>query len=277
MRRHTSHAPSPSARGARWRCADVSPPACRPLHSFRRKAMVLLSVYLAGAQQAAAQPTPTPSASTSPSVTASPSLTRTPTSTPTATLLCSLEDFDASYVGASNGLPLPIGWVATPAANVRIFSSRATLDQYPGAVSLTPFYGSKFAYVLSGSANSPTNLSSVINVPSAGALLSAYVWYDTYETLTGLDFASFSVVALASPSAATGTSTTVYSIVASQVALGTDSGGDTVHGGQTGWVQVTYTFPAAGYYRLIFSVTNVPDSFYNSAFAVDHIQVGAAL
>ena len=156
---------------------------------------------------------------------------------------------------------------------MRIFSSFATIDQYPGAVSLTPFYGTKFAYVLTGSANVVTNFSSVVNVPSAGTLLSAYVWFDTYETNTGGDVASFSVVALNSPSDTSGTTTKVYSVVASQVALGTDSGGNTAHGGQTGWVQVKYTFPAAGYYRLLFSVVNIPDSFYNSALAVDHIQV----
>lgn len=144
-----------------------------------------------------------------------------------------------------------------------ILTSVASLDGNPDAVAITPYSGPKFAYLISASANVYTSMTAVITLASAGLELSAYVLYDTAETVAGEDIAYVSVA----PAAAPGNATTIYSVVASQVATGTDDSGVT-HGGQTGWTRVTHVFAGAGTYIITFAVANIPDSFYNSALAV---------
>ena len=153
-----------------------------------------------------------------------------------------------------------------------VFSTYPTLDGNAGAVPITPYSGSKFAYLLSGAPNVFTNLTAMIFVPSAGQKLITHVWFDTFEVPTSCDGAYSAVLTLSGPSHAPGASTTIFSISSSDVATGSDYYGNQ-HGGQTGWIAVQYTFTEAGYHALTYGVTNCNDAYYNSALAVDDIQV----
>ena len=204
----------------------------------------------------------TPSASHTPS--ASP--TRTPSPTPSP--LCVLEDFDEAYVGVSqDGLPLPNGWTAQPTGDVGVFSIYPSLSGVPGAVPITPFHGSKFAYLISGDPDAYTTLTATIDVANAGLIFVSYLFFDTFETAGGLDDAYEAVVSLTPPSNVT---TVLYAISAATVATGDDYSDQ--HGGQTGWVRVSYTFTEAGPHEIVFAVRNQVDSFYNSALAVVRVR-----
>ena len=190
--------------------------------------------------------------------------TPTPTQTPTPSPLCVLEDFDEAYVGVTQaGLPLPNNWTGFPSDNVGVFASYPSLSSAPGAYTITPFYGPKFAYLLSGDADVYTTLSATINVANVGLEFVSYVFFDTFDVNNGDDDAFEAVVSLTPPSNST---TVLYSITGADVAYGNSYSYD--HGGQTGWVRVQYTFTEAGTHVIEFGVRSRSDDFYRSALAV---------
>ena len=162
---------------------------------------------------------------------------------------------------------MPVGWTAHPPGQVGVFSSYPTLDGNPGALPITSYSGSKFAYLLSSAANDFTTLSATIDVAYAGLELSIWVWFDTFEVPASCDQSYAAVITLAPPSYAPGNTTTIFSVSSSAIATGSDFYGGQ-HGGQTGWIRVIYTFTEAGAHTITFGVDNCNDAYYNSALAV---------
>jgi hypothetical protein len=192
----------------------------------------------------------------------SPSPSPSPTATATATTVCRVWDFESGSLGA--------GMVAAPAAQVTVVASAPQLGH---GTTVTPFAGSRFAYLLAGS--SPSNASAElsldfyanVNTTTPTTALSFAVLFDTLDTVDSA--AVFEVALEAGPGGGGGGGTTrvLLSLNASDAASGLTT--------QSGWLARSFTFSnALGLRRLTFGVYNAPPADrLVSALAVDDVRL----